>query len=591
MTLKAVPSETAAMPATDGWTRRVGAVWLITFLILCVTCGLYFAGRRAHLISDIFLVTQDYPAAIFSVVLFTFIGLPSVRFAPRIARAIDSFVDRRGWACCMAAAAAVGLTAFVGWWLIYQQYPLSMDEYWANFDARIFGHGQVMAEIAPKWRQFAPAMAPMWRLETPGAQFWASTYLPMNAAFRALFGLLGSEALAGPFWAALSVVLVFDLARGFWPERRDAAFVAAILLATSSQLIVAAMSPYAMPAHLALNLAWLWLFMRKSWWAQLGAALLALAATGLHQLVFHPLFAAPFVLQLWAQRRWSRAIFHTAAYAIIAVFWFSYWDLLFTSQGFAPGVAHAAVAHGASANAVRRLFDPRAVSLMAENALRLMVWQNPLTAPLALIGAFGSWRQWRTAMVPLTLGLVATLVLLLVVTPSQGHGWGYRYLHGFLGSLCLLAAYAWIKLTEGVGAGEKPRAWAAFAAAAVFAVAVWLPLRLCQVHDFIRPFARSRAAIEHAPADVVIVDSSGLWYADDLVRNDPLLLDGPKVMNLSFLSNAQVKMLCANYRVALFDRRDAIAFGIGPANVRKIGLNDPSARRTALSCATPIVAR
>ncbi len=539
MTIKAMPSDAAAAQEPTGWARRVGGAWLASFLVLGFSCAVFYASHRVHLISEVYLATQDDLAAALCIPLFVVLGLPALRFRSKVASAIDRFVDRRGWMCCLAAAVAVASAAFAGWWLIYQQYPLSMDEYWANFDAQIFGHGRIMAEIAPKWRPFAAAMAPTWRLVTPGNQFWASTYLPMNAAFRALFGALGSTALAGPFWAALSIVLVFDLARGFWPDRRDAAFVAAILLATSSQVIVTAMSPYAMSAHLALNLAWLWLFRRKSAWTQPAAALVAFAATGLHQLVFHPLFAGPFVAQLWVQGRWSRAAFHTAAYAVIGVFWLSYWDLMFAAQGFAAGAAHAAVAHGASANAVKHLFEPNAVSLMADNGLRLMLWQNPLTLPLALIGAGASWRMWRGPMVPLIAGLLATVGLLLAVTPFQGHGWGYRYLHGFLGSLCLLAAFAWIKLTEGTGEVDKPRAWAAFAAATVFAVAVWLPLRLYQVHDFIRPYARSMAAIEHAPADVVIVDAAGLWYADDLVRNDPFLINGPKVMHIQFLSDAQ----------------------------------------------------
>jgi hypothetical protein len=37
---------------------------------------------------------------------------------------------------------------------------------------------------------------------------------------------------------------------------------------------------------------------------------------------------------------------------------------------------------------------------------------------------------------------------MFILLPYQGHGWGYRYLHGLIGSLSLLAGYGWIALSE-----------------------------------------------------------------------------------------------------------------------------------------------
>ena len=72
--------------------------------------------------------------------------------------------------------------------------------------------------------------------------------------------------------------------------------VAAVLLATSSQFLLTAMTPYSMTAHLALNLAWLWLFLRGGVVGHSLAIAVGALACGLHQLVFHPLFVAPFAL-------------------------------------------------------------------------------------------------------------------------------------------------------------------------------------------------------------------------------------------------------------------------------------------------------
>jgi len=49
--------------------------------------------------------------------------------------------------------------------------------------------------------------------------------------------------------------------------------------------------------------------------------------------------------------------------------------------------------------------------------------------------------------VELVAGLVLTLLAMFMLLPYQGHGWGYRYLHGLIGSAALLGGYGWITLT------------------------------------------------------------------------------------------------------------------------------------------------
>ena len=84
--------------------------------------------------------------------------------------------------------------------------------------------------------------------------------------------------------------------------------ISVILLASSAQFLIAAMTPYAVTTHLCLNLVWLWLFLRDRWWGHLAAVLVAFVASGLHQVAFHPLFAAPFVFSLLFTRRWSLSV-------------------------------------------------------------------------------------------------------------------------------------------------------------------------------------------------------------------------------------------------------------------------------------------
>ncbi len=515
-----------------------------------INLGIGPARHHLIIVTDVFAVTQDAVVGVGAALLLALIAAPALKVPAGLAASATAVVQRFGGRIVILAAALAAIVAFAGWGWVCQAYPLSGDEFWAAFDAQILQHGRLMAPVPAEWRSFTHALQPTWRLETPDHAWWASTYLPVNAALRAAFGALGSQALAGPAWAAVSIVLVWDLGRQLWPDRRDAALVAAILLASSSQLIFAAMTPYAMPAHLAFNLAWLCLFLRKGWAAQAGAILVAFFAAGLHQWIFNPLFAAPFVIQLWAARRWRLALAHTLAYALICAFWIAWPGLLFLTKGY-PFLAPS---HGAAAFALANAFNPFSGGLMAENLFRLTTWQNLLTVPLALAGAGLAARERSEPLFAMAAGIALMVAFLAVVTPFQGHGWGYRYLHGYLGNLCLLATAAWVNLTS----DERlvRRGWAALALACAVSVGVCLPLRAWQARAYAGPSVRNWTALARTGADVAIVDVDSLWFGMDLVRNDPFLSNRPKVMRLDALTPAQIQDLCAHHRVVLFAGAD-----------------------------------
>src|SRR6185369_7896650 len=140
------------------------------------------------------------------------------------------------------------------------------------------------------------------------------------------------------------------------------------------QLLVTAMTPYAMSAHLALNLAWLWLVLRGGKLGHGAAAGVAFLATGLHQIVFHPLFAAPFVLELWLARRWKPALLHTCAYAAIGLFWTLFPALHFHAFGTQSVATAAAGGYGIAPRALQLLaaFDLGGLGLMAKNLVRFV---------------------------------------------------------------------------------------------------------------------------------------------------------------------------------------------------------------------------
>jgi len=507
----------------------------------------------SQLISQYFFVFQDAPVL---VLLGAFLLVAQGLLRLRLAVTTPIWVSaRHARSIAWATAAAVGALIYAGTHLVCRDYGLSLDEFMAEFDSRIIAGGKLMAPVTGEWRDLVPALQPIFRLPVPENAYWLSSYLPMNAAIRGAFLWLGDPTWAGVTLAAIALATLFAVARQLWPDRPDAAVISVILLATSAQFLVAAMTPYAMTAHLCLNLVWLWLFLRNAWWGHIAAVAVAFVASGLHQVAFHPLFAAPFLLSLLTTRRWSLAGFYGGAYAAIVLFWVLYWNLLIGTTITTPIATNAGLLSFVKRIGEIANFEPASLALMLFNLLRFLAWQSPLLLPLALLGLVNC-RNRSGILLNLGLGIALTLAVVLVVMPFQGHGWGYRYLHGMLGSMALLGAQGWIWLSDRSAHLRRQLSYV-FVLSIALSIFVLLPWRLLQVYAFVGPYAAASAAIAHSKADVVVVDASNIWYGVDLVRNDPLLASPPRVLNLTSLRSDQIKQLCGRYRMAIFDSEDA----------------------------------
>jgi hypothetical protein len=579
-------AEEDAAPASG--SRRFGLappfgrllfVWAVTIALL--GDGVVQAIRiRFHSTESYFLLHQDLPTL--GLILALVMALAA---AP--AGLLASFgrwrpAPDRWLVFALAGLSAVVGVAGVGW--VFGGYTLSLDEFMANFDAQIFASGQLMAEIPPAWRPFVPALQPMFTLPIPDNSHWASAYLPVNAAMRALALKLHAQPLVNPLLSGFSVVAVWGVGRRLWPDRPGLALIAAALLGTSAQLMVMAMTAYAMPAHLAFNLAWLWLFLRGGRLGHGGAIVVGFFATGIHQLLFHPMFALPFILQLWLDRRWGLAGLYSLAYAAIGLFWLEYWPIVMTLTGVG---AQAARATGGGwflervVDVLSKVTLDNNFGLMSLSLIRFVTWQNPLTVPLAAVGGLAAWRAKGGHLRALALGIVITLLAMLIITPSQVHGWGYRYMHGLLGSVCLIAAYSWAGLTDALPARRRAAAAGGLALACAVSLLALTPYRAWQAWSYVRPYARANAAIQSAKADVVIVDQDADHIdMGTVTRNDALLRRPPKVMALADMNEPMARQLCAGgLDIEVFDGRNAVEFGIdtvarepspGPARLRQI---------------------
>ncbi|MDB5698293.1 MAG: hypothetical protein JWN69_1097 [Alphaproteobacteria bacterium] len=456
--------------------------------------------------------------------------------------------DPRSWIVPLAAAVLV--LCYAGTFVVFHNYGLSLDEFMAGFDARIFGEGTLFARLPAEWRTHSDALQPLFVLKVPGDVAWSSSYLPGNAAIRALFEAIGDGALASPALAGVAVVLVYLVARKLAPKDGEFACVAVLLFATSSQFLITAMTPYSMTAHLAFNLAWLWLMLHDRPWSRAAALAVSFVACGLHQMVFHPLFVAPFLIWMWATGQRRLALFYSAAIAAFALFWIVYWQLAIAwALPDAPDAAHLGGTFLAE-RAVTMVYEAMQIGtliLIVENLLRFMTWQNPLALVL-VAAAFLTIRRQPTIAQALLGGIVLMFAAIFVLMPYQGHGWGYRYLHGLLGSFALAAAFGWRTIVN-----EAPelrrRLQVGLGIAILASMAVLLPLRAYQAHHFATPYATASANIAHIDADVVILDSGDRWYGGDLVRNDPFLRRRPIILLDQTLKPGAAQSLCRRYRV------------------------------------------
>ena len=456
----------------------------------------------------------------------------------------------------MALASLVVCT--LGVWLLFGRFALSMDEFWAKADGVVLASGAGLVQIPAEWRDYALALSPTFARITPDG-WWASDYLPVNAAIQYIGGPLASPLLTG-----FAVLVAADLARRLLPQEPLAPVFCALLMITSGQLLITGMTPYAMSAHLAFNLAWLWLFLRREWWSQLAAVVLPIFTVGLHQLVFFPLFAAPFLVDAWLTRRRVVAVMHGLAIGASFLLWSAYDELLYAALDAMPVVHSTGGTNTGTALLFTRFvtllgdFSPLNIGLMSFNLIRFVTWQNVLLLPLILIAAAGFGRMpgvWRAMLG----GIVLMIAAMTVILAFQGHGWGYRYLHGQLGSACLLATYGYVRMCD----EQADRALArAMLGAALLASLLLVPIRAWQAHAFAAPYRAADAWIAARDVDVVLVDAPQHPYAIDLVRNDPLLGNRPKRMTSLVLSDAQIEALCRKYRIAVFTDTEASRFGL-----------------------------
>ena len=201
--------------------------------------------------------------------------------------------------------------------------------------------------------------------------------------------------------------------------------------------------------------------------------------------------------------------------------------------------------------------DPQTVPLMIANLLRFVAWENLALVPLILLG-LGAVRRGEGLARPLAAGLVLTTLAMTFLLPYQAIGWGYRYLHGLIGSCALLAAYGWREHSDRMEVRG-------FVRAATLATLVAVPFLAWQAATVARPYAQVDRMIDGIDADMAVIETEGPVFRIDEVRNRPDLTNRPIRLASHLLSPADIGILCARGTIAFVDasQMKAIQMGLG----------------------------
>lgn len=540
-----VNEQSAAVPVV----HRLRASRMVLLGLFILPVGV-FASPDTSVASGFFW-TQDFP--IFLLYIATLVAMtfriPTLQ--------LPSW--RCSWASVSLGALLLALVLWLGTYVIMLNYAVTRDEHMVLFDMAIFAKGHLVEPLAPEWRPFLKALVPDFAITAPGSIATVSSYLPGNAILRLALSRVADSALMNPLLVGLSVLALFDIARRLFPDDSRAVLVTMLLYVMSAQLLVNAMTNYAMTGHTALNLIWLALFLRDRPWAHALAMVISVLACGLHQVVFHPLFAGP--LLLWRLRQGRYALFaaYTAVFVAALLFWMRYPELALSSAG-SGGASNGppAFTHSSLERAVAMLFDPYNQGRVfggVVNLIRYVTWQHLALVPL-IFAAWPSIRRGEEVALPLAAGILLTFLLCTIVMPYQGHGWGYRYFCAVMGNGVLLAGIGYHRWA----ARDPSCANGLFVSFSILTMPAAAFLMVTS-RDFIQPYVRVDKLLNSATSDMVLVDTEKPRAAIDLVRNQPDLSNRPLLLSSYDTTAAGLATLCSRGTIAIVTRADMQALG------------------------------
>lgn len=454
---------------------------------------------------------------------------------------------------------AVALSA--GSVFVYDNHPLSMDEYSAYFQSRIFAAGHLSGQfpvallnalIPPGFQNYFLHVS-----HTTGAV--AAGYWPSFALLLTPFTWLGIPWACNPIISALTLLVIQKLALQLFADREAAGF--AVLLTVASPVFFAdGISYYSMPAHLLANCLYALLLLTPTPRRALLAGVIGSVALTLHNPVPHMLFAVPWLFWIARQPNAGRLMACLCAgylplSLLLGVGWFEFINSMHKADTIAAAGAHASgppTFIERMTNLVSSVFTLPTLTVLYARVLGLAkVWVWAVPGLMILAGA-GAWKLRHDPRCRLFVAsALVTLLGYLLVPVDQGHGWGFRYFHSAWMALPLLAAGV---LTRSRNLPEANNSFAtedmrAFVTAcALLCLVIADGQRAQQIHQFLGEELNNiprYGKYEPNERRVQFINPAG-FYTVDLVQNDPWLR-GDVIRMMSYGNRADAELMQAQF--------------------------------------------
>lgn len=543
---------TGGMDLAIEWRRKTAVVAVI-LLVAALGCRL----ARGNALTLYQAQSQDV------LVLFVL----SSALAIAVIKAPQWRIPRRlpPWWALFLIGAAVAMLIVFGAHLVFGDYPLSRDEHMVVFDMGVYDRARLAMPLAPIWRPYAGALVPDFLLNERMPTGLVSGYLPMNALLRLAFSKLADPVWFNPLLALAGGAALLDIARREFGPEDPACWVVLLVYLVSPQMLVNAMTAFSVTAHMALNLIWLAAFLRGGRCGHAIAILTGFVAVGLHQLVFHPVFVVPFLLWKLREGHWRLIVAYAVAYAAICLWW-AYYPMLPAVQSASTSAVGETHRNFITERVLPLLLHrtPGTTGLMVLNLMRFVAWQNLALVPLLVAAVPVGMRDQGLARA-LIFGILLWLIIVTILLPYQGLGWGYRYLSPYLGNFALLGGFGYRDLQQRLG----PKADGLVLSLSAITAMIAIPILLVTTHAFARPYLALEQLVARQHTPFVVIDTAVSNPPDegwavhplDQVRNLPDLSNRPLRFSGNRVNAEMVAQLCRMGPVTMITRRDMHRIG------------------------------
>jgi hypothetical protein len=465
--------------------------------------------RWAHIFFYQQFLFEDYVQAITMLLAFSLaLVLPTPRqWVARLAALIGEYPK--------CTCVIVFIILVLGAHFVYLAHPFTMDEYAPQLQARAFAQGSLTVRYDPgllNWL-LLPQTQGNFLLVNRNTGEAMSAYWPGLALLMSPFAFFHLEALLNPLLSVLALWLIGDLAVQAGTDGRCRGW--AMLAALASPVFtINAMSFYAMPGLLALNLLYLWLLLRPGWQSALAAGMVGSVALALVNPLPHAMTGLPCMVWLLLDSERRRRLFPLmAGYLPLTLALMIGWPMLTTALGMPHSGGEHANADGFVSGWLARVKEifvtpsDWVLQLRWHSAWKVWIWSCPglLLLPFFL-------RRRGTIFWLMVSSFALTFMAYFFVPYSQGYGWGYRYIHPAWGGLPVCGG-VWLALAQG-----KLRE---FARAAVLAGLLATPVFLWQTRTVIADTLAQRFTPPDDGRWLVFVAMNRNHPTDALIQNYP----------------------------------------------------------------------